>query len=206
MSRPGSGFDGGVTTPVPHLTHPPTVLLVHESMFGNTGRVAAAVAEGLTAAGLRVEVLRAADTAGEATVDADLLVLGAPTHAFSLPRPATRAEASRKGAAAPPTARGVREWLSSARPRAAGVPCAAFDTRVTRLRSLPRSAAGRALRLASSRGFTTLLRPEAFFVEDVAGPLVPGELDRAHAYGTRLGESLLAELHGEHWRHAATAR
>ena len=41
----------------------------------------------------------------------DLLVVGAPTHAFSLSRPGTREEAVRQGAPAEHARTGIPEWL-----------------------------------------------------------------------------------------------
>jgi hypothetical protein len=66
-------------------------LLVYESLFGNTEAVARAIADGLS---LEMEV--AVHEVGEAptviTEFIDLVVVGGPTHAFSLSRPGTRVE------------------------------------------------------------------------------------------------------------------
>jgi hypothetical protein len=35
-------------------------------------------------------------------------------------------------------------------------------------------------------GYSTLVKPESFYVDDVAGPLRPGELERARAWGEKL--------------------
>ena len=43
--------------------------------------------------------------------EVDLLIVGAPTHAFSLPTPASRARATAQGAPTP-VAVGVREWVA----------------------------------------------------------------------------------------------
>ena len=77
---------------------PLRALLVYESMFGSTQAVAAAVADGLRAEGVETELVdvRHAPAAREAAFD--LLVVGAPTHAFSLSRPSTRQDAVRQGA------------------------------------------------------------------------------------------------------------
>jgi hypothetical protein len=114
-----------------------------------------------------------------------VLVLGAPTHAFSLSRPATRADAVRQGAPAGRAVTGLREWLTTlpVRDRHQRLVAAVFDTRVSKVRRLPAAAGPRAARLARRRGLRLLGRPEAFLVADVRGPLVAGELERAATWG-----------------------
>ena len=68
-------------------------LLVYESMFGSTSEVARAVREGLTAEGVDVALHEVRSAPAAADADFDLLVVGAPTHAFSLSRPTTRRDA-----------------------------------------------------------------------------------------------------------------
>ena len=73
-------------------------LVVHESMFGNTETVARAVADGLsTVAGIEVD-RAAVHSASTDLADVDLVVVGGPTHAFSMSRESTRADAVTKGA------------------------------------------------------------------------------------------------------------
>ena len=91
-----------------------TALVVHESMFHNTATVAEVVAASLTAEGMSVTCVDVADAPPLESVEADLLVVGAPTHAFSLSRPGTREEAVRQGAPAEHARTGVREWLAAA--------------------------------------------------------------------------------------------
>jgi flavodoxin len=73
--------------------------VVYESMFGNTKSVARAVADGLSE---RFDVdLRDVSQAPASDIGpVDLIVVGGPTHAFSLSRPATRASALEQGAVA----------------------------------------------------------------------------------------------------------
>jgi hypothetical protein len=161
-------------------------LVVHESLFGNTARLAGAVADGLRSDGYAVEVHPVEEAPAVESVDVDLLVVGAPTHAFSLSRPSTRVEAVRQGGDDAASAAGVREWLEAGRSRARPVPTACFDTRVDRVRHLPGSAARKAARLAREAGLEPLGRTESFYVDDVSGPLLPGELSRAARWGRRL--------------------
>lgn len=166
----------------------PRALVVYESMFGCTESVTRAVADGLEEGGFDAVVQHVRDTAQPRDLDFDLLVVGGPTHAFSLSRPSTRQDAVRQGApAAAATGTGLREWISAiADGDGRHRPAAAFDTRVTKVRRLPKAASPRALHLLARKGFAVTERPAPFLVEDVQGPLVDGELDRAHAWGRRL--------------------
>ncbi len=86
-------------------------LVVYESLWGNTEQVARAVAAGL-AVHADVEVVDS-DAAPLSVVGYDLLVVGGPTHAFSMTRAATRADAVKSHAAPHEPGRGIREWLTS---------------------------------------------------------------------------------------------
>ena len=94
-------------------------LVAYESMFGNTERVAHAVATGLRLEGFDATVV---DVSKNPSVDLDaidLLVVGAPTHAFSLSRASTRADAVKQGGRTESAATGMREWLAVAAVRRA---------------------------------------------------------------------------------------
>ena len=166
----------------------PTALIVYESMFGNTEAVAQAVATGLRGGGMTATVVDVSDHPPTDVCGYDVLVVGAPTHAFSLSRASTRRDAVRQGARPGAAETGLREWLSAVITRPAGDHryAAAFDTRASKVRRLPITAARRASRLLSEGGYTPLARPAGFVVEDVQGELLPGELDRAEAWGRRL--------------------
>ena len=167
-------------------------LLVYESMFGCTGSVARAVAEGLAADGaFEVELHEVSQAPAAGTVAFDLLVVGAPTHAFSLSRPSTRRDAVRQGARPEAAETGMREWLDALgdRDEAGGRPAAAFDTRVTKVRNLPKAASTRASHLLRRHGYRLVSRPAPFLVVDTPGPLLDGELDRARAWGRTVAEA-----------------
>lgn len=165
-------------------------LVVYESMFGNTEKVARAVGEGLGTS-LRVEVFEVASAPAPLAELVDLVVVGGPTHAFSMTRPATREDAVRQGAGGPPEL-GVREWLARLRGGPHSEYVATFDTRVAKVRHLPGSAAKAAAKGLRRLGYGSAATPESFFVEDVAGPLLPGELERARRWGERLGTEACA--------------
>ena len=160
-------------------------LVVVETVFGNTRRIAEAVAEGL---GRRVHarVVDVTDLPAELVERADLLVVGGPTHAFGMTRPATRQTAAEQAGGGAVAARiGLREWLDTLPRAEPGHLAAAFDTRTDRPR-LPGSAAAAALRRLRHLGYGRLCGPESFRVAGTTGPLLDGELARARSWGAGL--------------------
>lgn len=164
-------------------------VVVYESMYGNTRAVAEAIGEALRR-GVETAVLPVAhaDTAQART--ADLIVAGAPTHALGMPRPKTR-QAAVEAAGRPDSGltlepgadgAGMREWLptlGSGRGAAA-----VFDTRM-RMPSFLGHAARPIRRLLGRSGVGLLDKPQSFFV-DKQHRLLPGELERAGAWGATL--------------------
>lgn len=157
-------------------------VVVCESMFGNTRAIADAVADSLTTHVDRVEVFDVG-TAPSTLDGVALLVVGAPTHALGMSRPATRKSAHEQGADAPPE-RGVREWLADLARPAHEIRAAVFDTRI-RKPLLPGSAAKAVRRRLRRLGFD-VGAPVSFGVAGTAGPLVDGELDRARRWAAAL--------------------
>ena len=166
------------------------VIVVFESMFGNTKVLAQDVRDGLADAGADVALLGVVD-AGTELVDCDLVVLAAPTHALSLSRPQTRADAVKKGADPACASTGIREWIDAlGRTRSATSahpPVAVLDTRVRKARRWSGSAAKRAARTLRKDGFE-VVEQMSFFVEGVSGPVSPGEHQRARMWGRHLAE------------------
>ena len=167
-------------------------VVVYESMFGSTRRVAEAVGEGLGDVG-EVVVVPVEDADAALDGGADLLVVGGPTHVHGLSRPRTRASAvamadkpgSNLALDEHARGRGLREWLPAA-PPAAGLG-AAFDTRIAfPLSGHASKAIGRQLR---RRGYAMAEPPESFLVGD-ENVLQPGEEERARAWGERLGHDV----------------
>jgi hypothetical protein len=164
-------------------------LVVYESMFGDNRQVAEQVAAGLVECGVAAEAVEVGVAPTAVPADIDLVVAGSPNHAWSMPRPATRADAATKtDAPLVSTGIGVREWLGTAR-LPEGVRVAAYDTRGSHPRSVvafdhaSTSIDKGLVRLGGRR----LAPAEHFLVVDVTGPLQPGELDRARAWGATLG-------------------
>ncbi|MCD5348253.1 flavodoxin domain-containing protein [Agromyces sp. S2-1-8] len=167
-------------------------LVLYESMFGVTRRVGEAIADGLRAFG-DADAVPVSTGAGEAD-DADLVVIGVPTHAHSIPGPRSRAEAAEwaadpeRGLALEPgaTGPGVREWIKAldAPPRH----WAAFATRADLPRILAGDGAVGIERRMRRLGVPPLHDGECFIVS-VDNALLPGELDRARAWGGTLGRA-----------------
>jgi hypothetical protein len=168
-------------------------VIVYESMYGNSRGIAQAIAQGIAPIESIVLPVVAADWS--ALEPADLIVVGAPTHAFGLSRPQTRAAAAdavRKpgntlrlepGA----TGLGVREWLALPMRR---TPIAVFDTRVKWSRV---GHASRAIdKQLGRRGFPMLVPSQSFFVTK-DNRLLIGELERAREWGHELGRHLVGD-------------
>lgn len=175
------------------MTTPLRALVVYESMFGNTETVAECIAEGLRLDNVEVAVTEVGKAPTAIPEDVDLLVVGAPTHAFSLSRPGTRADAVRQGAPEARQQMGLREWLGAVVLPHRQLAVATFDTRVAKVRRLPKAAAPRAAKLARRRGFALLTKPAAFVVDDLKGPLAAHELEHAVEWGRSVAG--IARLH-----------
>ena len=76
-------------------------LVVYESMWGNTKQVAEANADGLQES-MEVELVDVNRAPAEPEPDVGLIVAGGPTHAFSMSRTNTRADAVNPPAGGPP--------------------------------------------------------------------------------------------------------
>jgi flavodoxin I len=166
-------------------------LVIYDSAWGNTEKVARAVAQGLAddagaeagAAAVPVEVLHANDVTLERLTEAapDLLVVGGPTQRFRPTKPVVDMVRRICGA-------GLK-----------GRKAAVFDTRIDAddvgskaLRFIVSKGGYAAPRIASALekgGGTLVAPPEGFFVEDTEGPLRDGELERAAAWGRGLREA-----------------
>ena len=166
-------------------------LVVFESSFGNTGKVAQSVWEGIVGRVRDVALLEVANAPNRLPAELDLLVVGGPTQAFGMSRPATRADAQAQAGTTPvePTT-GLREWLAALDPPERVVYAATFDTRI-HSPHVPGSAAAGAMRALRRAGFQLTAESESFWVTGIKGPLRDGELDRARAWGVGLSGILL---------------
>jgi len=160
------------------------VVVVFESMFGNTEEIARAVAEGIRE--VRPDaVVDCLPVRQARSAEADLLVVGGPTHFLGLASPRTRHMAEKFDEAAQPAENGgLRAWLEQLPQAPVGRRAAAFDTRLDKL--LHGSAAARIAHRLAHKGYDMVAEPEGFVVVDMTGPPRPGELQRAKAWGTCL--------------------
>ena len=152
-------------------------LVVYDSVFGNTEKVAQAIGAALGFPE-EVDVLRVGDMAPEQLEGVGVLIVGSPTRAFS-PTPATKAMLKAIPAKA----------LS-------GVKVAAFDTRISVedtdsgfLRTMVKVFGYAAKPIADRlkrKGGDLVLTPEGFYVRGTEGPLKEGELERAAAWAQQI--------------------
>jgi len=175
-------------------------VVVYESMFGNTHAIADAIGKGLGQGFEPVDnvvVVPVVEAGRERLGDADLLVVGGPTHFRGMSQARTRQWAAAtaqklkndlvldRDAQGP----GVRDWLRSVGHGHTKI--AAFDTRFKG----PEVLRGRASRPISRKlrrhGFEVVAKPESFFVT-LQNHLEPGEESRAQEWGQRLAASLVS--------------
>jgi hypothetical protein len=163
------------------------VVVVYESMFGNTKTIGEAVAEGLREAG---EVM--AGTVDELSPDdvrdAELIVAGGPTHAHGMARRDAHAALSKdasfnKYGPVLPGRPSMRAWLEDL--PTGFVKAAAFDTRYDKPPFITGSAAKKIAGMLDANGYT-VVATKSFFVQTAGGPLAEGERERALEWGREL--------------------
>jgi hypothetical protein len=160
-------------------------IVVYESLWGNTAAIARAIAEGI---GPEARALSTAEATAAEIAGADLIVAGAPVHAFSLPTESSRRNAGGNSGKTPApdlSHPAMRAWL-------AGLPagkgrCAAFETAFKWSPSGATSAIWRALQRA---GYPPLAKAQRFIVTGGSGPLRAGEVERARAWGAELARAM----------------
>jgi len=150
-------------------------LVVYDSVFGNTEKIAQAIAKGL---GAETQCFRAGAVTIAQLAAADTIVMGSPTRSF----------------AATPAMMSLLEAIPA--DALAGKKVAAFDTRIlmTGIKGLLFKkiidkggyAAPIIAEKLQSKGGTLALPAEGFLVKGEEGPLVDGELERAVNWGKTL--------------------
>ena len=143
-------------------------LVVYDSQFGNTERIAQAIADTLRAFG-QARAVRVDPGHPVSFQGVDLLIVGCPTQGFR-PTPAMLS---------------LLEKVSPALLSGLAVVC--FDTRF-RGRLWKRSAAVVMARQLRTMGVEPLVPPESFFVKAMKkeGPLLDGEVERATTWARML--------------------
>jgi hypothetical protein len=166
-------------------------LVVYESMYGNTHVIASNIADGLRA-DCEVTLVPVAEATWDLFADADLLVVGAPTHMHGLSSRSTRrmaAQAAAKegsGLQLAPDAGGpgMRDWLRDLGHRN-GL-AAAFDTRLNGVPAFTGRASRPIARLLKRHGYRLVAAPESFVIGS-QNTLLDGEAERARHWGMLLG-------------------
>ena len=145
------------------------VLIVYDSVYGNTEKIAKAIGGAIIG---EVKVLRVNEVNPSELETIGLLVVGSPTQG-GRPTPA------------------IRTLLNKV-PEASlqGINVAAFDTRMsTKLVAVFGYAAGRIAGNLKGKGGTLIAPPEGFFIKGIKGPLKEGELERAAGWAKGILES-----------------
>lgn len=145
-------------------------LIVYDSVFGNTEKIANAIGDSLSSQG-NAEVLKVTDTKLEQLQGINLLIVGSPTRAFK------------------PTKAIVDFLIQIPSNALKGINVAAFDTRVNTtdvnskvLNGFVKIFGYAAKPIADKlqkKGGNLIIPPEGFYVKDSEGPLKDGELERA---------------------------
>ena len=143
-------------------------LVVYDSLFGNTEKVAQVIAAGLDT-GEGIGLARVNTVTPQDTMGLDILIVGSPTHRQ---RP-TEA---------------VKAFLNNLQPNVlSGVRAAAFDTQY---RSRLSGSAAKKIEKALRRQGCSIVAPAiGFFVTAREGPLAEGQLDRATAWAKQILEA-----------------
>jgi flavodoxin len=154
-------------------------VVIYDSRFGNTERIAEAIARGVSGQS-GVRVMHAADAARAAFPDRpDLVLVGGPTH--------------NRGASA-----GLRTFTAALPPDLRGIAAVCFDTRYRGPALIMGSAAAAAAKVLAKAGSEIFAPPESFFIAR-KGPMEAqglelGELERAEQWGRAVAAAFAPRL------------
>lgn len=143
------------------------ILVVYDSQFGNTGKVAQVIAAILgTREGIRLAKVNMVTP--QDTLPLDILIVGSPTQRWG------------------PT-KAIKSFMNSLQPNVlSGVQAAAFDTG---FRSRLSGSAAKAIEKMLRRQGCSIVAPAVrFFVAGMKGPLAEGEIDKAIAWAKQILE------------------
>jgi flavodoxin len=151
-------------------------LVVYDSKFGNTEKIAEAIGRGAGTVG-EVRIMDTAEAVQTLTDRPDLLLVGGPTQKRK-PTPA------------------LQDFVNALPATLVGVPAASFDTRYRGSTLLMGSAAGDAAKYLRKSG-RVVAPPESFFIVR-RGPLESqvleaGELERAEGWGRAVSAAVIKD-------------
>lgn len=142
------------------------VLVVYDSKFGNTYKVAESLASGF---GEEAQLVHADTLTIDMLQEADVLIVGSPIQRW---RPS-------------PTIKVLLDELKADTPAGSKpIKAAAFDTGFASV--IAGNAAKKIYKALRKSGFKMLAPPERFIVTGTEGPLMRGELNRASVWGKLL--------------------
>ncbi len=155
------------------------VVVIYDSMYGNTEKIARAIAGELGTLG-SVEIFSVGQMSPEKLQGAGLLVVGSPTQKFR------HTDA-------------IKNFLHDIPSGALkGMNAAVFDTRIPlkilKLAGYADKHIGNALR---KKGANLIVAPQGFMVKDMQGPLAEGEIERARGWARGIIKVLNAQAGGE---------
>jgi flavodoxin I len=142
------------------------VLVVYDSVYGNTEKIAKAIGESLPG---EVKVLRVSNITPSELEKVDLFIMGSPTQGGRATKP-------------------FQEFLDKLPGSVIkGVKFAAFDTRIpNRFVGIFGYATGRIADNLKNKGGIIVNTPQGFFVKGSQGPLKDGELEKAVSWAKSL--------------------
>ncbi len=174
-------------------------LIVYESMYGNTRKVAEGIAVGIRPHA-DVRVVPVGDASPDLVAWADLVIAGGPTHVHGMVRPSTRKGAS-EAAAKPDSGLtlepnavgpGLHEWFDTLAV-VHGKRGAAFDTRIDAPALVTGRASNGIAKELTRHGFKLVAKAESFLV-DRHSKLVADEVERAATWGVMLTDELMLAI------------
>lgn len=148
-------------------------LIIYDSLFGTTRKIAQVLAENLSAF-FPARLVPVREVSLDELQGVKLLLVGSPTHEYS-PTPAIQTFLEQV----------PREMLQ-------GVIAAAFDTRYRVSCWSSGSAAWSIAQSLQDAGAVLALPPESFFVSAIEGPLEEGEIERAAQWTVAFWQKAMA--------------
>ena len=147
-------------------------LVAYYSMYGNTEKVAKALASGLESGGVDVDVVSVDAVSFDDFGGVDLLCVGSPVHAWSMSKP-------------------VKNFLERLKDvkGLTGKKAFSFDTKLSKAR-LAGSAGGKIERKLKDLGLTTARNSESAIVKGLKGPLQESTEETFKQIGTKLTKTL----------------
>jgi flavodoxin I len=153
-------------------------LIVYDSQFGNTEKIAQAIAHELSSR-MDIEILRVGNVTQEHLAGSSYLIVGSPTQRFR------------------PTAATTSFLKNIPKNGLKGLKVAAFDTRLTESEIEQNSTLAFFVRLfgyaakpisnhLKKKGGELINPPEGFYVDGMEGPLIEGELERASDWAKQM--------------------